>query len=75
MSSAFPHPKHMPCPNCGASIPVQDPTAAHVCHDDRRLDFQLAELREEIEGLERDLAAWLETPHGRFAAWLAKRTR
>ena len=75
MSFAFPHPKHMPCPDCGASVPVHDRAVAHVCDEDRRLDFQLVELGEEIEGLERELADWLETPHGRFAAWLAKRTR
>jgi hypothetical protein len=56
-------------------MPVQDPAATHVCHDERRLDYQVAGLRERIEGLEQDLADWLETPHGRFAAWLAKRMR
>jgi hypothetical protein len=75
MSFAFPHPKHMPCPDCGASVPVHDRAVAHVCDEDRRLDFQLVEHGDEIEGLERALGDWLATPQGRFAAWLAEHGR
>lgn len=54
---------------------VHDETAAHVCDEDRRLDFDLIEFREEIGRLEPKLADWLKTPQGRFAAWLAERGR
>ena len=65
----------MPCPDCGGSVHVDDQTEAHLCDEDRRLDFELVEFREEIERLERELAEWLETPQGRFAAWLAEHAR
>jgi hypothetical protein len=64
----------MPCSDCGGSVVVHGQTAVHVCDEGRRHDFELLEFREEFERLECELAAWLETPHGRFAAWLAKRT-
>ena len=72
---AFPAPDHMPCPDCGASVPVASESEAHVCDEERRLDFRLVELRPEIDRLDDDLTAWLETPAGRFARWLAERER
>jgi hypothetical protein len=74
MSLAFPKPDHMPCPVCGASVPV-DASGAHVCEESRRLEFRLAELRDEIERFPADFGSWLETPAGRFAQWLAERDR
>ena len=73
MALAFPKPEYMPCPDCGASVFVHGEKAAHVCDEDRRLDFDLVEFREEIGRLEPELAEWLETPHGLFAVWLAER--
>ena len=75
MSIAFPTPDHMPCPSCGASLRVADDFGAHVCDDERRLEFRLTELRMGVERFADDLAAWLETPSGRFAQWLAQRDR
>ena len=75
MASAFPQPQYMPCPDCGGSVFVRDQKAAHVCDEDRRLHFDLVEFREEIGRLDSQLAEWLETPHGRFAAWLAEHGR
>jgi hypothetical protein len=75
MSFAFPTPDHMPCPDCGASIPVAGGSTAHVCDEDRRLDYKLVELRPGIERVGDDLAEWLETPQGRFARWLAEHDR
>ena len=74
MSLAFPTPDHMPCPDCGASVPVEA-TDDHVCEDERRVDFQLVELRPEIERFEDDLSQWLQTPEGSFARWLAELER
>jgi hypothetical protein len=74
MALAFPTPDHMPCPDCGASVPVAGGTG-HVCDDDRRLDFRLAELRPEIERFDGDYVAWLDTPEGRFARFIAEHDR
>lgn len=75
MSLAFPTPDHMPCPICGASLPVGEDSGAHVCDEERRLDYRMHELRGEIERFPADLAGWLDTPAGRFAQWLAARGR
>ena len=72
MSFAFPTPNHMPCPSCGATVAIADDFGAHVCDDERRLEFRLTELRAEIERFSDDLVSWLSTPHGRFAQWHAE---
>lgn len=74
MPIAFPTPDHMPCPDCGASVPVAG-NASHVCDEERLLDFRLIELRPEIGRFDEDYAGWLETPDGRFARFLAERDR
>ena len=74
MPIAFPTPDHMPCPDCGASVPVTR-EAVHVCEAERLLDYRLSELRPEIERFDGDLEEWLETPTGRFAIFLAERNR
>ena len=51
------------------------PAGSHVCDEERRLQFRLAEQGQGVERFDDDLAAWLETPHGRFAQWLAERGR
>ncbi len=70
----FPQPQHLPCPECGASLP-RDGAEEHVCDDERRLDYVLTQLRDELAAFDMELAAWLLTPRGRFAAWLAERGR
>jgi hypothetical protein len=75
MAFTFPTPNHMPCPSCGASVAIADDFGAHVCDDERRLEYRLTELRVEIERFTDDLASWLDTPHGRFALWLAEHGR
>lgn len=64
----------MPCERCGASI---DGRAAdeHACEEGRRLDYLVFQLRGEILVLEAELAAWLDTPGGRFELFYAERTR
>ena len=64
----------MPCERCGASV---DRGAAdeHACEEGRRLDYLVFQLRGEILELEAELAAWLETPGGRFELFYAERTR
>jgi len=70
----FPKPRHLPCPDCGQSVPRGE-EGGHACDDERRLDYVLCQLREEISGFDGQLAAWLASPAGRFAAWLAQRER
>jgi hypothetical protein len=74
MSLAFPSPDHLPCPDCGASLPAAG-DAGHVCDDERRIDYRLVELQPGIERFDLDLAVWLETPGGRFARFIAERDR
>jgi hypothetical protein len=64
----------MPCDRCGASVETR-PDVAHRCDDERRLDFALFELRDEIESFEDVLSRWLATPHGRFEQFYAERER
>jgi hypothetical protein len=75
MSFAFPSPDYMPCPDCGASLPVDGGENPHVCEEERRVEYRLVELQPEIEQFDGDLAAWLDTPAGRFEQWLAERNR
>jgi hypothetical protein len=74
MPLAFPTPDHMPCQDCGASLPVAA-EAIHVCEDERLVDFRLVELRLEIACFGEDFGVWLETPEGRFAQFVAEHDR
>jgi hypothetical protein len=74
VSGSFPQPRHMPCPQCGASVDRAD-TGTHVCDAERLLDFRLFQLREEMAAFDAQLARWLESARGRFAAWIAERDR
>jgi hypothetical protein len=64
----------MPCPECGASL-ARTESGEHVCDEERRLNFRLFQLREEIAAFDAQLAAWLASARGRFAIWLAERER
>jgi hypothetical protein len=71
---SFPQSRYMPCPACGASLERAE-AAAHTCDTERLLNFRLFQLREEIEAFDSQLAEWLASARGRFAAWLAERER
>ena len=71
---ALPEPQYMPCAECGASV-ARDGTDVHVCESERRLDFEIFQLRGELEQFDERLAAYLETPRGRFEAWYAAHCR
>ena len=60
----------MPCAECGASL-ERGASDEHACDPERRLEYQLFQLRETTARFEDDLDAYLETPHGRFAVWHA----
>jgi len=66
-----PRPTFTACPECGEAL-HRDELDAHRCDAERQ--SQLA-VRRELGAFEAELGAWLDTPHGRFAAWLAERER
>jgi hypothetical protein len=74
MFGSFPQSRYMPCTECGTSL---DRTAAqaHVCDQERVLDYRLFQLRDEIAAFDAQLAGWLASARGRFAAWIAERDR
>ena len=74
MSSAFAHSHHTPCTECGASL-AADERDDHVCDPERRLEYRLFQLRDEVAGFDDGLRDYLESPQGRFDQWLAERDR
>lgn len=64
----------MPCPDCGESV-AADARDEHLCDDERRLTYQLFQLRDEIAAFEEELGAYLDSPRGRFELWDAARRR
>jgi hypothetical protein len=74
MPLELPQPQFMPCPECGASV-AHDDRQGHVCDDERWLDYNVFQLRPELDGFESEFAGYLSTPEGRFASWYAARHR
>ncbi len=72
--SSFYLSKHMPCAECGASVPLGE-SDGHVCDPERRLEYRLFQLRGEVASFDDGLTDFLESPQGRFAQWLAERQR
>lgn len=64
--------RYMPCPECGASVD-RTSQVVHECSDERRADFQMFRLRDEIARLESSLQRYLRTAAGRFEVWKAAR--
>jgi hypothetical protein len=64
----------MPCSECGASL-ARGEEDRHVCDEHRRLKYQLIQLRAEVAGFDDHLAAYLDSPQGRFELWYAARER
>lgn len=74
MRIPFPQPQHLPCPDCGAAVERAE-RDDHVCDPDRLLDYRMFQLRAEIEAVDDEFTAYLESPRGRFDAWCAERDR
>ena len=64
----------MPCNDCGASV-ARAERDEHTCAVERRLDYELFQLRGELDGFDEEFGAYLESSVGRFAAWYAARNR
>jgi hypothetical protein len=74
MSASFAHPPFMPCPECGASVAVAA-EAVHVCNPDRRVDYELFQLRAETARLDAEIEDYFSSPTGRFEQWYAEHDR
>jgi hypothetical protein len=74
MFDSFPNPRHIPCPDCGESVAV-NVRERHVCDDERWKTYQLFQLRDEIAPFDDQVAAYLNSPRGRFELWDAERRR
>ena len=66
--------RYMPCPDCGDSLERRE-TSEHVCADERWLDYQMFQLRDEVACFKAQLSAYLATPQGQFELWYAERRR
>jgi hypothetical protein len=74
MFGMLPDARYTPCLECGALV-ERHASDEHVCETERVLDFRIFQLRGEIAAFDAQLAAWLATARGRFAAWIAERDR
>ena len=67
-------PRLMACPNCGEPC-AWELNDGHVCELERRYDYELIKCHQELKRFADELAAWLDSPQGRFEAWCAARAR
>jgi hypothetical protein len=65
---------YTPCSECGVVVP-RIGVADHVCNAEQRVQYQLRRMSSHIAAFERDFAAYLESPRGRFELWYARRDR
>lgn len=64
--------RFMPCQECGASVDLTGSTG-HECSPERRADYQVFGLRDEVAQLESGIRRYLASQQGAFASWLAAR--
>ncbi|HZB35981.1 MAG TPA: hypothetical protein VE440_07920 [Gaiellaceae bacterium] len=74
MFGSLPQPAHMPCPDCGASVP-REAEAKHVCDEAQRTSYELFQVRLEADRFDTELTRWLASANGRFAVFYAERQR
>jgi hypothetical protein len=67
MFGSLPQPAHMPCPDCGASVP-REAGEQHICDEVQRTSY-------EADRFDNELDSWLASPSGRFAVYYAERER
>jgi hypothetical protein len=73
MSSFFTS-QHMPCADCGASLPTGE-RAIHTCDPEREIEYHWFLVQDELPSFDDGLSAYLASAQGRFAQWLAERER
>jgi hypothetical protein len=49
--------------------------AEHVCEREQWISYQVGKAARELRNLDDELSRYLETPHGRFDLWYARRRR
>lgn len=64
--------RFMPCDGCGESLDMTDPVP-HECAPERRAEFQMFALRDEVADFPARFDGYLQTPYGQFEVWLAAR--
>ncbi|MFN0154942.1 MAG: hypothetical protein ACKVUT_11245 [Gaiella sp.] len=64
----------MPCAECGASVAVAKATE-HSCDPERRLGYQVFQLRDEVAAFGDRMEEYLSSAQGRFEQWYADRER
>jgi hypothetical protein len=74
MSAFFASSRYMPCTECGASVSVAA-HEGHVCDPERKLDYLMFQLREEVASFDEVLREYLGSARGLFAQWDAERDR
>lgn len=74
MSAFFASSRYMPCTHCGASVSVAA-HEEHVCESERKLDYLMFQLREEVASFDDILREYLGSAKGRFEQWVAERDR
>ena len=74
MSAYFASSRYMPCTDCGASVSMAA-RDEHVCDPERKLDFLMFQLREEVASFDEILREYLGSARGRFAQWVAEHDR
>jgi hypothetical protein len=67
----LPVPRYIPCERCGASLD-RDQMHEHHCDKERWLEYELFQLRDDIEEFWIELAVWLDSPEGRFECFYAE---
>jgi hypothetical protein len=74
MSAFFASSRYMPCTECGASVSVEA-DEEHICDPERKLDYLMFQLREEVASFDDVLREYFGSATGRFAQWVAERDR
>ena len=64
--------RFMPCPECGGSVERAE-RDVHSCEPERRLDYRMHLLREEVATFESQFRGFVDTRDGRFESWVAFR--
>jgi hypothetical protein len=64
--------RFLPCPHCGESVDRRG-QAAHSCNPERRVDYQMFRLRDDVAAFDAQLRRYLDSAAGRFETWLAAR--
>jgi hypothetical protein len=74
MFGIFPEPSFMPCEDCGASV-ARVARDEHTCAPERRIEYELFQLRLELGAFDAQLRAYLTSARGRFEVFYAELTR